>query len=210
MPLLKKIKLQEGVLGIRELTDPSSVLLPRYQLSAAEKTAFEKLKLEKRRKEFLAVRLIVQDLISEKKEIVYEKTGRPQLKDSPFFISISHSSELAAVLLSEKTAGIDVENIHRNIAPVARRFLTEEELRQIAPGEKAARTQITYWSAKEAIFKCSCIPNIQFNQHIQIHPFNLEKEGKFRATLQSGGTKSRFSLSYFFFKNNVIVCCVEV
>lgn len=210
MPFIKKIKNSSGTIGIWELSETSSEILSRFHFSNTEKATFEKIKNEKRKKEFLAVRILLKKILNNKTEIGYGNNGKPKLINSRLNISISHSANLAVVLLSEKTAGIDVENIQRNIASVARRFLSEKEMKQILQEQNLQGAQILYWSAKEAIFKCSGTQDIRFNTQIIIHPFKIEKEGHFSGTLSKNENTKHYTLKYFFLQNNVIVYCVEV
>lgn len=209
MPFLKKIKTPAGIIGIWELSESNSKILPHYHFSEMEKRDFEKIKNDKRRREFLSVRLLLKELLNIKTEIIYEKSGRPKLKNDPCNISISHSSDLAVVLISENNAGIDAENISRNIDPVAKRFLSKEETQWIDRENNKKLAQIIYWCAKEAIFKCSPTPAIQFNTQITIHPFQIKHKGKIRATLSVNNNSLSFSLWYFFQQNNVVVYGVE-
>ena len=59
-----------------------------------------KFKTEKRKKEFLASRLLVQE-ISQNTIITYNEFGAPEL-DNGKYISISHSKEMVAIIISER------------------------------------------------------------------------------------------------------------
>jgi len=207
MPFSKKIETPEGVIGIWELTESSSILEADFQFSDAEKVTFESFKLEKRRKEFLAVRLLLKEILGEKAEVIYDESGKPILKKSSYNLSISHSVQLAVVFLSKKNIGIDAENIHRNIQPVVNRFLSEKEKEQISNTSNIQTTQIIYWSAKEAIFKCTCEKNIQFNTDILIQPET--NPGELYGRVLKNNRTAHFRLRYFFHQNNVVVYCVE-
>lgn len=210
MPFLKKTETTAGTIGIWLLSETSSELFPLVELSNSEKTFFNALKNERRRKEYLAVRALLKKLTGADVNITYQKSGRPKLKNHLANISISHSADMAVVMISEKYIGIDVENIHRKISHITRRFLSPAEMQQVEQIPDKQLMQIIYWSAKEAIFKCTTEENIQFNRQINIKPFNLKEEGKFSAELTSGEHKSHFELGYFLVENNVVVYCVEL
>jgi phosphopantetheine--protein transferase-like protein len=210
MPFFKKIAVPSGTIGIWKLSETSSDLLLSVQLSESEKTVFQTIKNEKRKKEFLAVRALLKKMTGSGFKITYEKSGRPSLTNYPVNISISHSAELAVIFLSEKNAGIDVENIHRKITPVAKRFLSPAELEHIESLPEKQLNQTVYWSAKEAIFKCTSEENIHFNSQIRILPFKLNDEGNFSGELTTGNHKYYFDLGYFLVENNVVVYCVEL
>jgi phosphopantetheinyl transferase len=210
MPFLKKIENQAGTIGIWKLSETSEKLLSEVQLSETEKKFYESIKNERRRKEFLAVRLLLKNLTGNHSEIEYEKSGRPRLKNSSKHISISHSAELAVFFISDKNGGIDVENTCRNIAPIAKRFLSKKELEDCENSANKQLTQTIYWSAKEAIFKCTCEENIHFNNQIYIQPFDLNNEKNLYGELKIGEQLFTFDLGYFMVENNVIVYCVEL
>lgn len=208
MPFSKKIETPEGVIGIWELAaDNSSELEAGFQFSDSEKVTFESLKIEKRKKEFLAVRLLLKEILGQKAKIIYDESGKPKIKNSKLNISISHSTQLAVVFLSEKNIGIDAENITRNIKTVVDRFLSEKEKVQTSNAPDTQTAQIIYWSAKEAIFKCTRETNILFNSEILIQP--AAKPGDLHGHVFKNKRTEHFYLRYFFHQNNVVVYCVE-
>ncbi|MFW5755074.1 MAG: 4'-phosphopantetheinyl transferase family protein [Tangfeifania sp.] len=210
MPFLKKITIPSGTVGIWKLSETSSELLSMVQLFESEKSVFQTIKNEKRKKEYLAVRALLKKMTGAGFKITYEKSGCPKLLNYPVNISISHSAELAVIFLSEKNAGIDVENTSRDIAQVAKRFLSETEMAHTEKSPDKQTMQIIYWGAKEAIFKCTCEENIRFNNQIRILPFELNNEGNFRGELTISDRQFRFDLGYFKVENNVVVYCVEM
>ncbi|MGM0619872.1 MAG: 4'-phosphopantetheinyl transferase family protein [Bacteroidota bacterium] len=207
MPFSKKIETPEGVIGIWELTESSSNLEADFQFSDAEKATFENFKIEKRKKEFLAVRLLLKKILGQKAEIIYDESGKPKIQNSNYNLSISHSTQLAVVFLSKKNIGIDAENITRNIKTVVDRFLSEKEKEQTSNTSDTQTAQIIYWSAKEAIFKCTREKNIQFNTGILIQPET--KPGQLHGQQLKNNCTAHFELRYFFHQNNVVVYCVE-
>lgn len=206
MALSEKIITEAGLLGIWEISESSDDLFSIFKFSETEKNEFSKIKAERRKTEYLAVRLLLQELLNKKQEIQYQQSGKPELKSIKKNISISHSSNFIVILLSDKKIGIDVEVAQRDIEKVATRFLHKNELKQIHNESNQQLAKILYWSAKEAIFKCTDEQHIEFRDHIFIDPFTIEKEGKFTGTLNK---KVRYNLCYLLYQNNVIVYCVE-
>lgn len=207
MSIFNKINTEAGVLGIWKLSESVSELISNFQFSENEKLEFDKIKVERRKKEYIATRLLLKGLLGEKPEISYLKSGKPVLKNSHKNISISHSSEFVVALVSENNIGIDVENIQRNIKKIANRFLCDNELKHINKKGDSQTATVLYWSAKEAIFKCTNDDGILFDTQIIIQPFNIKKEGIFAGSLNK---KIDYKLWYFFIENNVVVYCVEI
>ena len=206
MPFIKKIETEVGVLGIWKLSESPSDLISNFIFTEKERTEFDIITSEKRKAEYLATRILFQELLNIKPEISYHKSGKPELKNIHKKISISHSSDFVVVLISDKIVGIDIENTSRNISKIANRFLSNPELEYIQKLEDSQLAAILYWSAKEAIFKCTDEDGILFDKQIYIHPFEIKKEGKFTGTLNKN---IQYKLWYMLYENNVIVYCIE-
>ncbi len=207
MPFIETISTETGDLGIWKLGETSAELTGLFHFSDSERVEFNKIKNEKRRLEYLATRLLLQYLLNEKPEIEHLESGKPILRNSNKNISISHSNEFVVILLSSKKIGIDVENTEREITKIAAKFLHRKELDRITKTANKNLTTTIYWSAKEAIFKCTDLDGIQFDEQIIIHPFDVEDRGFFTATFIKN---IRFKLWYRLYENNVIVYCVEL
>lgn len=210
MPFIKKIEVDNGILGIWEMTESSATLKSAFQFTEKEKEECNKFILEKRQVEYLATRLLVQNLLNAKTEIVYEKSGCPKLKNSNQNISISHSADLVAIFISNDPIGIDVENINRNIEKVTSRFLHRKEISWAEKQENPQTAKTLLWCAKEAIFKCTKKAGVQFDTEIFINPFEMKNTDFFNGKLISEMGEEYFRLWYFYFCNNIIVYCVEV
>ncbi len=210
MPFLKKIKVENGVLGIWGLTDSVDSLIAAFHFSEKEETEFNKFLLKKRQTEYLATRLLLQQLRGEKTEIIYQETGRPQIKNETQNISISHSADLVAIFISNKLIGIDVEVASRNIDKVVNRFLHPKELEWIEQSENPQFLKMLFWCAKEAVYKCTCQPGIQFDTQIFIHPFEYAKTDFFKGKTIIKNRVTKYNLWYFKYENNIVVYCVEV
>ena len=211
MPAVKIFNIENGKIGIWEFQESSEELQQIFRFSEKEKSDFQCIKYENRKKEFLTIRLLLEYMFGNKYEIIYTSEGKPQLKDNPFYLSISHSAELAVVLLSQKKAGVDAENINRSTEKIATRFLSENELNDLSVSNQPQLQRMLYWCAKEAAFKFSVWPEIEFKSQINIHKFELNaKGGIFTGNLVKNLSSIHLEFHYFFHENNVIVYCVEV
>ena len=210
MPVVNILDIKIGQLGILKLSEPAETLIQNFRFSEFEKKEYVLIKNETRRKEYLAVRILLEELTGKKSEIIYDANRKPQLKNHSMNISISHSPDLAVVLLSEKNAGVDVENIHRNTEKVATRFLSENELNDIIQSTQPNLQRMLYWCAKEAAFKFSYDPEIEFKKHISIHNLEIISEGgMFYGQLSKNLPPTKLAFRYFFYENNVVTYCVE-
>lgn len=210
MPFVKKIDTEIGVLGIWELTEPPSSLVSAFNFSETERIEFSKIKFEKRKAEYLATRLLLEGLLNEKTEIIYLSSGKPTLKNNLLNISISHSANLVAILISTHKIGIDVEIENRPIDKVLHRFLSQTEMLDVEKAMDKQKAKIVYWGAKESIFKTTDFNGVQFDRQISISPFNIETGGCFSGKLTTDEVVENYKLWYFSYQNNSIVYCVEV
>lgn len=79
--------------------------------------------------------------------VVFLESGKPIFVGSPLCFSLSHSQNLAAVLISDQNCGVDLEEIRPEVAEKLRnRVLSPEEQRQNADF-------FEIWTQKEALGK---------------------------------------------------------
>ena len=209
MGLIKKITNNFGTILIWEITETMAELKSQINLSENDIPEFSRITAERRKKEFLATRILLEKALGAKVEIQYNNSGKPFLNSAGLNISISHSAEYVTLFLSKMKVGIDIENTCRNISRIANRFLSEKEKTDIKHIKNPERALFIYWGAKESIFKCSHEKNIQFNQQISIDRFDIKARGEFTGELRTNRVVSNYKLFYFFLKNNVLVYCVE-
>ncbi|VAW12429.1 Holo-[acyl-carrier protein] synthase [hydrothermal vent metagenome] len=207
MPLVKKITVKGGVVGIWQLSEKPGEF-GNLQLSSADSAKFNEITYEKRKVEFLAVRALLLELAGERCEIGYHPDGRPYLPNKKIEISISHSKDFVAVILNKNQAGIDIEVEGREINKIAKKFLSGYELLCIEKSTDKERSLLLYWCAKEAIFKTTRHQGVDFRKQIAIKPFKVSAEGALYAVLTVGHKNTCLTLEYRFFKNNAVVWCV--
>jgi len=110
-------------------------------------------KSDNRKKEWLAVRLLLKTLTGKEMKIAYHPNGTPYLIDNEYNISISHTKGYAAVCLNRgKPAGIDIEHRSERIHKIKSRFLNEQEW-EILGANPSTDTLLICWCVKEATFK---------------------------------------------------------
>jgi len=124
---------------------------------------------EKRKKEFLTTRILLQE-INPNQSISYNEYGAPELGNNQY-ISISHSHNLVALIVSEKKVGLDIEKISSKALSLSSKFISD--ITYDISKEKAT----LIWCAKEAIYKWYQKKNINFKNDIKIYPFGLKDKG---------------------------------
>ena len=136
---------------------------------------------ERRQREALAWRAIVRREVGAECHISYDEWGAPQVDVPNTFISVSHSKEQVAVLFSDASCAVDIEQAERNFRKVASRYLSAEEL-------ALAESQSLYaelWCAKEALYKYHKKGGLDLVDSIKILDYDSEKS-LFVATILDG------------------------
>jgi phosphopantetheinyl transferase len=143
------------------------------KMSTDERQDYKKIKLEKRKREWLIARILLQ-IVSPTAQLYFAPTGKPMLSDGRW-ISISHCGELAGLVICEHPVGLDIQGTDEKLEKIAGKFCNPKELDKIK-GEKYYLEYLTIiWSVKEAVFKFFG-ENVQFNEDIIVRPFHYHQE----------------------------------
>jgi phosphopantetheinyl transferase len=169
MGILKKIEENNCIISLWEINETLDALM---QLSANRK--IPDFINEKRKKEHLTSRLLLNK-ISPNTTISYNEFGAPIL-DNNLHISISHSKNFVAIIISEQQVGMDIEAISEKALRLAPKFVSEKN-RTTLNKEKAN----LIWCLKEAVFKWHQKGKVDFIKDIIIPPFIAEEKGQIKA-----------------------------
>ena len=200
MPFLKefiinektKIKLWKVILG---------ELSPK-ELNNDEKKLFKLKKSNILREQFLATRKMLA-LENSDYIITYDLDGKPSL-NSEFNISISHSNEIAALVVSnKKIIGLDVQLKESKILNIQNKFLNKFEKLNIG-GNPSIDILTMIWTSKESIYKAIGIKGVSFSENIQIDKVT-EKDKIGKGYYINGIEKVKFDLK-FFYLDEYIIC----
>ncbi len=208
MPLLEIRDYKSSSVGLWSMTESSWELASRVHLTEKEKTLWRGFSGEHRKKEFLAIRLLLAQMIDEQAEIVYTALNKPLLTGKRKHVSISHSRNLAALILSDYPAGIDTEETLRKVGDIAPRFLSEEELAWTRNSPDPELALIFCWSAKESLYKMIGEKGISFRNQLFLPETKLVTDGSVTAYYRKSGKTAEIELNFFFRENNVITWCV--
>jgi len=160
-----------------------------------------------KRRQWLASRYLIRYLLNPTNPLVSltGADGSPRLDGADLHLSISHSENLAGVLISspDYLPGIDIELVNRKIPlPVQNRFLHPQERNQLiqAPSEDQNTIALLCWSAKESLFKCIGRKGVSFKNDLLLHlPVQIVKG---RCTIMYGrvrnhGNEKQISIAYY-------------
>lgn len=180
MPLVLKNNIdQHTVLGLWKIAESEEALLASLQLKPHEWETINALGGEKRRLHWLSTRVLLRTLLATKEYIdcQIDEHGKPFLVDSDIHISLSHSFDYAAVLISHgKQVGVDIELIKPKISVIKHKFLSDEELNWPQMADNLNGLYVC-WCAKEAIYKWHGKKGLAFKRDMCIQPFELGETG---------------------------------
>jgi phosphopantetheinyl transferase len=203
MPLY--LKQAVPLMGVWKVNESAGELLSLLTQTPATFLFPEKIHTESRKTEWLAVRVLLKELLGEETVIAYHASGAPYLPEKDLWISISHTKGYVAVLLLDKPpAGIDIEYRANRILNVRSRFISPEEDVHIDPANEATHLLI-YWCAKEALFKMMGQNGVDFAKHIHVTPFPYNQSGSLTITETRTPQAASYSLSYLVDNDFVLV-----
>ena len=162
---LMLIKRQENhVLGIWEIKENLESAVEIYNKSIPQE-----FKSDKRQLEYILTRLLLQK-IDENLRISYNEFGAPTLNCKKN-ISISHSSDLITIIISEKEVAVDIEKISNKPLKIKHKFISNND--SVLDNKIEATLA---WSAKEAVYKLHQQGRIDFKKDIIIRKIDTIKK----------------------------------
>lgn len=193
-------------LGIWKLEETEEELLAILDLREEYLPRLATMRNPARRREWLAVRVLLKRLLGEEALLAYRPNGAPYLPGRPCLTpGISHTEGYAALLLQPGTAaGIDIEHRSDRVCRVRDHFLSAEEIAALSPGQEAEQMLVA-WCVKEALFKMLGETAVDFRRHLHIQPFELQTKGTLLAQETRTSRGETFHFTYRFFPDFVLV-----
>ena len=208
MPLYRTYSEGEFLLGIWKSDETTEQLLASLEHKDWYREKLAVLS-EKRKHEWLSVRVLLKALCGEEKEIAYYSSGRPYLKDGSRYISISHTRGYVAVALhSSCEVGMDIEQYGTRVRKVVSRFIRSDEESTMMEGDEVYAL-LLHWSAKEVVFKCMNTAEGDFREHLRIFPFTVAEKGAFSAEEYRTPEQRKFEIRYLLHPDFVLTWQVD-
>ncbi|HSM64453.1 MAG TPA: 4'-phosphopantetheinyl transferase superfamily protein, partial [Gillisia sp.] len=171
MPLYKTITVDEGTkVLIWKIEESLDWLVDDIQLTDHCQDRVNGMKSILHKRGFMSIRHLFAEMGYTDHDLYYDENGKPHLKDGKC-ISITHSFNFTAIIVSEDEVGIDIEKQRDKILKIAEKFTPLEEYHTLANEEALIRKLTIVWGAKESIYKLYAQPGLGFLQHINIADF---------------------------------------
>jgi 4'-phosphopantetheinyl transferase len=181
-------------------------LYNQLRLDEEEKAYVEQLKLGKRHLHWLGVRVLLRTMLntSEYIDCKIDAHGKPYLVTIPYHISLSHSFDYAAVMISKsRPVGIDIEQVKQKVERIADKFMRPAEMEFIGKENRVGQLYVC-WCAKEAIYKCYGQKTVSFADNILLEPFDFAAEGQVRARLVKEAVNRDYTVGYLQYEDYMI------
>lgn len=201
MPLFKRWTTSGGgSWGIWKVTESFEEL--RGVLSAAlpYEQDLHAMKSPSRRLEYVAVRVLLKELLGKECHILHYSSGKPFLENESLKVTISHTKGYVAVgVHPQQEVGIDIEQRTERVYKVRSRFIREDELvgEATASEEERLSLLLLHWSAKETVYKLINTAEVDFLKHLRIIDFPLSAAGSFVTEEYRTPERTRFSVAYW-------------
>lgn len=207
MPLFKTIKLYTGTIFVWKITENANVLRLDIELNKNSQDRLQSMKSESHQCGFLSIRQLLKIAGYTDFDLYYDEFGKPHLDDEKY-ISISHSFEFSAIIISNQKVGIDIEKQREKIKLIANKFC-DFELKNLQQNDSNYIKKLTaIWGAKEAIFKIKNEKGISFKNHIQVQPFEIEDK-KAKTLFNFNGDLAHFDIHFMEIENYMLVYAFE-
>jgi len=156
------------------------------------------MKSEMHQRGFLSVRKLLTEFDYNDDDLFYDDCGKPHLKDGKQ-ISITHSFNFSAIIISNSAIGIDIEKQRQKINIIAHKFIDYEFDYLDEKDADYIKKLTTIWCIKESLYKLYATPGLSFKQHCLVIPFNI-KDDETVAWIDYKAKKQRYNINFLEFE----------
>lgn len=174
MPLYKSITVNDFTkVYLWKIEESFDDLMQGISLTDNSLSRVNSMKSDLHQRGFISIRHLLKLAGYSDADLHYDEFGKPHLKDGNF-ISITHSFEFTAIIISSKNpVGIDIEKQRDKIVKIAHKFTPIEEYKTIANHDALVGKLTIVWGAKESLYKIYGKKKLLFLHHIYIEDFKF-------------------------------------
>lgn len=176
MSIYKRITVDEATTAlIWKIEESLEFLENGIELTNYCQERYDGMKSLVHKKGFMSIRHLLKVFGYSDFDLSYDDKGKPHLKDGNH-ISITHSFEFTAVIVSNKKVGIDIEKQREKIKLIAPKFTPIEEYKALGDGEDLIRKLTIVWGAKESLYKLYGKKGLLFLHDIFVEDFDISQQ----------------------------------
>lgn len=193
MPLLKTIIAAKNTKVLVWKISETLQELETIFLTEKSHNRVQGMRSEMHKKGFISVRHLLKELNYTDADLYYTEDGKPHLKDGKH-ISITHSFNFSAIIVSDKCTGIDIEKNRDKIKFISKKFVGEEST--FLKDENLIEQLTVLWGAKESLYKIHPDGGLLFKNHLPIAPFDLV-DGKTTGKIMKDSFNEEYQIHFF-------------
>lgn len=202
MPLFKTINPNsETKIFIWKIEESFDELFNNIILNDNSLSRLRKMRSVLHQRGFLSVRHLLKEANYSDFDMFYTPDGKPHLINGQE-ISISHSHNFSAIIISNAPVGIDIEKNREKIKRIASKFIGTENnfLSEVNLVE-----QLTIiWGAKESLYKIHPDGGLLFRHHLPIEAFDLNDK-KTKGWIKKDNYYERYDIYFQQIENFTLV-----
>ena len=199
MPLYKTINPNsQTIVKIWKISESYESLMKNSNLKPESLERVLGMKSELHQRGFLSVRHLLAAFDYNDEDLFYDNNGKPHLKDGKQ-ISITHSFNFSAVIVSDTIVGVDIEKQRNKITIIAHKFIDYEFDYLNENDDHYIKKLTTIWCVKESLYKLFATPGLSFKQHCLVIPFMITDEQTI-AWIDYEDKKHRYNIHFLEFE----------
>ena len=186
--LFAKEVAEETWLGIWRIEESADWFRSQLMLDENEITLIDSIKHPQRKLHWLSSRVLIRTMMQTDQFIHLENdlNGKPVIHNFPVELSLSHSADLSALLISKKyKVGIDIEKMDPKVLRIKHKFMSATELSWVST-EDAIAQLYSVWCAKEAMYKLYGEKKLDFRAHLFVDRFTYTGSGMLKGKISKG------------------------
>ncbi len=174
MPIYKTITFNAATtIYVWYITESEAWLRSGLTLKDASIKRLFTMSSELHRRGFLSIRHLLRTAGYTDQNLFYDDFGKPFLDDGKY-ISITHSYEFTAIIISDNPVGIDIEKQREKIVRIAPKFIGFEEI-YMQDLDAPVKELTVVWGAKESMYKLYGKKGLGFKEHCMVAPFFMSQ-----------------------------------
>ncbi|NNC49948.1 MAG: 4'-phosphopantetheinyl transferase superfamily protein [Flaviramulus sp.] len=199
MPLYKTITPNsQTTVKIWKISESKADLFKNVTLKPESLERVMGMKSELHQRGFLSVRHLLAEFGYNDFDLYYDENGKPHLDDGKQ-ISITHSFNFSALIISDRVVGIDIEKQRDKITIIAHKFIDYEFDYLNKYESDYIKKLTTIWCVKESLYKLFATPGLSFKKYFLVIPFTIEEEETV-AWIDYENKKHRYNIHFLEFE----------
>lgn len=199
MPLYKTITPNsQTTVKVWKITESYKDLMEKVNLKPVAQERVLGMKSELHQRGFLSVRHLLAEFGYQDSDLFYDENGKPHLKDGKQ-ISITHSFNFSAVIVSDLIVGIDIEKQRDKITIIAHKFIDYEFDYLNEKSADYIKRLTAIWCVKESLYKLFATPGLSFKKHCLVIPFSID-DNETVAWVDYQEQKKRYNIHFLEFE----------